>query len=247
MTHGATWRLGVIRVAVRSPLRPFLWAAAVLVVRHLWSPRPPGYCWLVDWRQFGRSLRQPLAFEEVDLFGARRTWQQRASEFALLIAAFSVLVAALTWPQVRHLDFVSDLGDPLFSIWRLDWVSHQIIRHPLALFDANIFYPERFTLTYSDAVIVPALMSAPLFWLGVHPVVVYNLLLLSGFVLSGVAMFLMVRALTGRVEAAAVAGAIFAVYPYRYEHYSHLELQMTMWAPLALWMLHRTLARGRLA
>jgi hypothetical protein len=59
-------------------------------------------------------------------------------------------------------------------------------------------------------------------------------------------MFLLVRALTGRADAGWIAGAIFALYPYRYEHYSHLELEMTMWMPLALLGLHRALARGRL-
>jgi hypothetical protein len=88
-------------------------------------------------------------------------------------------------------------------------------------------------------------MIAPLLWVGMHPVVAYNILLLSGFVFSGVTTFLLVRALTGRVDAAVVSGAIFALYPYRYEHYSHLELQMAMWMPLALWGLHRTLALGR--
>ena len=38
---------------------------------------------------------------------------------ALLVAGFSVLAVALTWPQVRHLDSVPDMGDPLFSIWRI--------------------------------------------------------------------------------------------------------------------------------
>ena len=76
---------------------------------------------------------------------------------------------------------------------------------------------------------------------------IYNLLLLSGFVLSGVTIFLLVRALTGRRDAAIVAGAIFALYPYRFEHYSHLELQMTMWMPLALLELHRTIAQGQIA
>ena len=145
---------------------------------------------------------------------------------------FSVLVVALTWPQARHLDSVPDIGDPLFSIWRIAWISHQIVRDPLRLFDGNMFYPERLTLTYSDSVIVPAMMGAPLFWIGVHPVLIYNLLLLSGFVFSGVTMFLLVRALTGRIDAAIVAGALFALYPYRYEHYPHLELEMTMWMPL---------------
>ena len=58
-------------------------------------------------------------------------------------------------------------------------------------------------------------------------------------------MFLLVRALTGRIDAALIGGTIFALYPYRFEHYSHLELQMTMWMPLALLGLHRTLAGGR--
>ena len=69
-------------------------------------------------------------------------------ELALLLLAFSALVAALTWPQVARLDSVSDHGDPLFSIWRIAWVSHQLPRNPLALFDANQFHPERLTLTY---------------------------------------------------------------------------------------------------
>ena len=94
--------------------------------------------------------------------------------------------------------------------------------------------------------LVPGLMAAPLLWSGVHPVVAYNILLLSSFVLSGVTMFLLVRALTGRVDAGLIAGTLFALYPYRFEHYSHLELLMTMWMPLALWGLHRTLSSGRL-
>ena len=146
----------------------------------------------------------------------------------------------------RQLDSVPDLGDPLFSIWRIAWISHQIVRNPLRLFDANMFYPEPLTLTYSDSLIVPGLMGAPLFWMGVHPVLVYNLLLLSAFVFSGVTMFLLVRALTGRVDAAMIAGAIFVLYPYRFEHYPHFALQMTMWMPLALWAMHRTMALGRL-
>lgn len=175
------------------------------------------------------------------MFGSRRS-----VEWASVTLGLALLVAAFTWPQIRYMNSVPDRGDPLFSIWRISWVNHQIVRNPLALFDANIFYPERLTLTYSDPVIVPALMSAPLFWLGVQKVHIYNLLFLSAFVLSGLTMYLLVRALTNRRAAAVVAAVVFVLYPYRFEHYSHLELQMTMWMPLALWGLHRTIADGRL-
>jgi hypothetical protein len=52
--------------------------------------------------------------------------------------------------------------------------------------------------------------------------------------------------LTGRIDAAMIGATVFVLYPYRYEHYPHLELLMTMWMPLLLWALHRAIARGRL-
>ena len=227
-TPGMEFQLGFVRLSMRSAWRPYLWALLSCSASATGSFRARHLDWL------SRRARGPLPFDERSLFGESLTWPQRLGRLALLVLGFSVLAVALTWPQVRHLDSVPDMGDPLFSIWRIAWVSHQIVRDPLRLFDGNMFYPERLTLTYSDSVIVPALMSAPLFWMGVHPVLTYNLLLLSGFVFSGVTMFLLVRALTGRIDAALIAGAIFALYPYRYEHYPHLELQMTMWMPLTL-------------
>ena len=244
---GLTLRIAGIRISMRTPWRPFLLAVIVLAIRNALVRQPPSFAWAIaPFRRFSlarllKEARDPLPLDERALFE-----KVTAREFALLLLGFSALTIALTWPQIIRLDSVADLGDPLFSIWRIAWVAHQLPRDPLALFNANQFHPERLTLTYSDSLIVPALMGAPLFWIGVHPVLVYNILLLSSFVLSGVAMFLLVRALTGRSDAAMIAATLFALYPYRFEHYSHLELLMTMWMPLALWGLHRALASGRL-
>jgi hypothetical protein len=246
-SNDLTLRIAGMRISLRTSWRPFLLAVIVLAVRNWLVRRPPSFAWLIapfrrsSLARLVKEARDPLPLDERALFG-----KPAAQEFALVVLGFSALTVALTWPQIIRLYSVADLGDPLFSIWRIAWISHQLPRNPLALFDANQFYPERLTLTYSDSLVVPALMSAPFFWIGMHPVVIYNLLLLSSFVLSGVAMFLLVRALTGRADAATIAGAIFALYPYRYEHYSHLELLMTMWMPLALLALHRALASGRL-
>ena len=147
-------------------------------------------------------------------------------------------VILLLHQQVRHLDYVPDLGDPLFSIWRVGWVNHQILNDPRHLFDTNIFYPERLTLTFSDPIVLPALTAAPALALGVHPLIVYNLLLLSGFWFSGIAVYLLVVRLTGSTRAAFVAGLVYACALYRFDHYSHLELQMMQWMPLGLLALH---------
>ena len=94
--------------------------------------------------------------------------------------------------------------------------------------------------------LVPSLTAAPLVWLGVPPLLVCNLLLLSGFACLGAAMFLLVWSLTRHVPAALLAGFVFAFLPYRFMHYAHLELQMAQWMPLCLWALHRTIRAGRL-
>ena len=94
--------------------------------------------------------------------------------------------------------------------------------------------------------LVPSLTVAPLVWLGMPPLLACNLLLLSGFALSGAAMFLLVWSLTRHIPAALLAGFVFAFLPYRFMHYAHLELQMAQWMPLCLWALHRTVNSGRL-
>lgn len=246
----AAWKIGAfrfdllgVRVSVSSAARPLAFAIGLLAIRLWLDRRSPSLL-----RRLRESARAPLPLGEAQLFGPFQgaSRAERWREFGLVLLAFVVLTALFTWPQVIRMNGVPDLGDPLFSIWRISWVNHQIWKDPAALFDTNIFYPERLTLAYSDPVIVPALIAAPLFWLGLPRVVAYNLLFLSSFVFSGVATYYVVRALTGRRDAAAIAGVVFALYPFRFEHYSHLELQMTMWMPLALWGVHRAMAAGRL-
>jgi len=177
------------------------------------------------------------------LSGAGKT----ARFLALTLALFVVLTAVMTWPQVlRMTDGVHDPGDPLMVTWVLGWVAHQLPRAPAHIFDANIFYPERNTLAYSEVLLVPGLFAAPLHWLGVGPILIYNLVLLSGFAISGVGVALLVRRLTGNAGAAILAGIIFAFPPYRMDHYAHLQLQQTQFIPLTLWGFHRLLDSGRL-
>ena len=152
----------------------------------------------------------------------------------------------MNFQQVLHLrDGVHDDGDPLLNAWALSWVAHQLPRAPAHLFDANIFYPERRTLAYSETLLLPAIVAAPLRWVGVGPIPVYNLVFLSGFAISGAGMALLVRTLTGSGAAGIVAGIIFAFLPFRIDHYAHMQLQQTQCLPFAMWAFHRLLRTGR--
>jgi len=155
---------------------------------------------------------------------------------SLLIA----LTALVTYPQFQHLsDGISDYGDPLYNAWALAWIAHAQIDPHDTLFNANIFFPETDTLALTETILFPATLVAPLSWGGAGPIVLYNVTLLLSFVLSGLTMFLLVRSLTSDRRGALVAAAAFAVTPIRFDQYSHVQLQLTYFMPLALYFLHR--------
>jgi len=162
-----------------------------------------------------------------------------------ILAGLCAVTTAMLWPQVRHMTSVPPHHDPLFSIWRLAWIAYQLPRHPLALFDGNIFYPEQHTLAYSDAIILPGAIGALFIWSGLPPVVVYNLLVWLSFATAAAAMFCLVFTLTKDALAGWCAALIFAFVPYRFAHYVHLELLWSCWIPLTFLALHRTLCGHR--
>ena len=161
------------------------------------------------------------------------------------ILLFTALATVMTWPQAAHLGTRAlDHQDVFFNMWRFGWFAHALATAPSRLLDGNIFYPETRTLTYSDAMPVESLLAAPLLWSGLPPVLVHNLMLLGGIVLSGAGVYLLARRLTGSAAAAVTAGIVFAFAPYRFEHYMHMELQWTVWTPWAFWALDRTIETG---
>jgi membrane protein YfhO len=169
----------------------------------------------------------------------------KPSEIAAVLLGLSVVTLTVLHQQAGDLYAVPDRGDPIFSIWRMAWVQHQLANDPRHLFDANIFYPLPATLTYSDSMVLPAVAAAPLAWAGMHPVVAYNLVLLAALILSGLSAYLLVRGLGCGRASAWIAAVSFTLCPFRINHLSHLELQMTMWMPLVLLAVHRILREGQ--
>jgi hypothetical protein len=165
---------------------------------------------------------------------------------ASVVAFFVILALVNTFPLILQPgSTIGEHGDAYFSIWRLAWVAHQLRADPIHLFDANIYYPHRDTLAYSDAMILPGVVLAPLNWMGADPLLLYNLTLIAAFVASGVCAYLLVRELTGSTPAGLLGGILFAFSGHRAEHFNHLELQFAFWMPLAVLVWHRAVARGR--
>ncbi len=171
------------------------------------------------------------------------------------LAAYLVLTLAATWPLARGLgrDVAWDLGDSVLVMWILAWNCEQIYRilggdfsRIAGFFDANIFNPAPLTLAYSDHLIAQAVQIFPVYLVSGNPILSYNLLFLSTFVLSGLGMFLLVRELTGNATAAFVAGLMFAFAPYRVPQSSHLQVLSSQWMPFVVYGLTRYFNSRRL-
>jgi hypothetical protein len=171
----------------------------------------------------------------------------RTRRGVLVTAIFAALAVIYSYPLAFDPSTTIGLhGDAFFSVWRLAWIAHQLVTDPRHLFDGNIFYPERGTFAYSDAILLPAIAVAPFNWIGVDPIALYNLTLLTAFVLNAVAAYVLVHHLTRSVPAGLLAGVIFAFSPYRFDHFDHLEMQFAFWIPLVILAWHKGIAGERL-
>jgi hypothetical protein len=176
---------------------------------------------------------------------------------SLVLLAYVLIAMVMTWPLMRHpgTRLASDLGDPAFNCWILQWTGGQVLAalsgnwHALAEYwNGNIFHPLPLTITYSEHLTPEMLQSLPIFAATGNAILTYNLLFLATFVLSGFAMYLLVRDLTGRPLAAFAAGLIYAYVPYRIDQLSHVQVLSSYWMPLALMGFRRFFAtRSRLA
>jgi hypothetical protein len=166
-----------------------------------------------------------------------------------LTPALCLLLAIVhTWPLATAPGTLSrnDNGDTQLNEWILAWVAHQLPIAPARLFDANIFYPARDTLAFSEPLIVPALMGAPMQWLGATPVLVFNVLLIAGFALTAWAGSALVESWTGERVAGLLAGSMFAFNTHTLTRLAHIQGIHAWGLPLALLSADRIITRALL-
>jgi hypothetical protein len=161
-------------------------------------------------------------------------------------AALAAVAILITWPLTPQIarSLPGDYGDPVFVTWVMAWVNGTLLGGSLEGFwTANIFFPERNTLAFSEHFIAQSVMVLPIQWLTGNLILSYNVAFLLTFVLTGLGTYLLTRALTGSDAAGYVAAFIAAFNQYRlvYE-VTHLHTLSIHWFPFALYALHRYFA-----
>ena len=171
-----------------------------------------------------------------------------ASWLLTSLGFFVALAVVHTWPLASAPGVLSrnDVADTVLHEWILAWVAHQLITDPLRLFDANIFYPERYTLAYSDHLIVQSVMGAPLTWAGFSPVLVHNVVLIAGYALTGWTTAFVVARWTANRPAGLLSGSLVAFSAFTLTRLPQIQDLHLEFFPLVLLALDRLLTNGRL-
>ncbi|MGN6182098.1 MAG: hypothetical protein ACTHQM_00405 [Thermoanaerobaculia bacterium] len=154
------------------------------------------------------------------------------------LAIFIALSIANTWPLAANLSrAVSDPGDPLINAWILDWDWYATLHQPLSLFHANVFYPAKYALAFSENLYGLAMLTFPLRAIGIAPLTTYNLAMLAGFAFCGFAAYLLCFRLTRSFAAGLAGGVFYAFVPFRFVHLAHLQHVWGGWLPMLLFAL----------
>ena len=160
---------------------------------------------------------------------------------AIIALAYAAVTAGMVSQLVNYsaLTTASYPGDARLIVWTLAWDNHAVLDW-LPLFDANIFYPAPHSLAFNEHLFGVSLFTLPFYAATRNPVLAYNVVWLSSFVLNGIAMHALLHRYTRR-DLAAFAGALvytFSYYKMLHAH-GHLHLVWTWLLPLSVLALHR--------
>jgi hypothetical protein len=171
----------------------------------------------------------------------------RSERLRALAACYLAVTILLAYPLSVHpaSRVLADAPDTHLYLWTLMWDAHAFLHQPLGIFDANIFYPERHTLAYSENLIGSAFFAAPVLWVTGNPVLAMNVLLLLSTVLCGLGAYLLARRTGVGGPGAALAGIVFAFAPPRFLRLDQVHLATLQWMPFSLAFLHAYFGGGR--
>jgi hypothetical protein len=207
--------------------------------------RPAGY-WLSlilragSFGRFAQPVARPRNQAEPVPPAGRSSLLGGALAAALYGAAGLVYLRPIWRVYPDHL--TPDDADPLLAVYVLKWVGHQARLGFPDLWNANVFYPAKGALAYSEHFLLPGLALSL-----VHNTVAgHNLLVFLSFVLVGLAVRQVLLASGCSSFAALLGGALYAFSPYRLSQVNHLAILLSPAIPLTLWSFDRLLAEPRL-
>jgi hypothetical protein len=179
----------------------------------------------------------------------RASSRRAVLEYLSVATLYGALAVWFTWPMARTATTAIGghrvlLADDYHFLWLLQWVARALVSAPSTLFDGNVMHPMPRVVAGADHL----LGDQPIFGLVLagsgNPVLAFNALVLTSFVLCGTTMYLLIRRWTGSRVAALTAGLAFAFLPWRVD-IARVRLLQQYYYPLIVLLVDRAAVSGR--
>jgi hypothetical protein len=146
---------------------------------------------------------------------------------------YSLVTISFFYAVIPHLStrLIGPPGDNMQHLWDI-WWARTALHHRLDFLHAtSIYWPGGFNLLFHPFstynLLVASTVARPL-----PPVLAYNLLILSTFVLAGLGAFLLIRHFVNNTAAALLGGFVFAFSPTHFAHALHqIEIASLQFIP----------------
>ena len=132
----------------------------------------------------------------------------------------------------------ADPYDPVLNATVL-WWNAVVMPFTPAWWTPPFFYPSRDIAAFTENLAGLGPIATPIFWITRDAILTYNLTWFLTWPLSAIGAYVLARKVTGRFDAALVAGIAFGFAPYRLTQIGHIQVLAAFWLPLALAALHQ--------
>ena len=155
--------------------------------------------------------------------------------FTLAFIIFLISSVYITYPLIFHLgDLVTGYGDQYLISWIMNWNIHQLFINPLDLFNANIYYPYKNSLAFSETFLTSSVLSIIPMWLLKEPIVTVNFTLISSIFMVGFFTFILSFYLTKNFWASLISGLLIIFSPVFLDKKTHIQMLSIQWIPLSI-------------
>jgi len=156
-----------------------------------------------------------------------------------ILAIYLALAAVYTHPllQLSTTHIANDPYDPILNASIL-WWNATTLPFSQAWWNPPYFYPGQGISAFTENLAGVSVIASPVYWLTHNPLAAYNIAFFLTWPLSAFSVYLVVRFLTRRRDAAFLAGVAFGFTPYRMAEMGHIQMLSSYWLPVGLVAMH---------
>ncbi len=195
-----------------------------------------------DGAQHGQHSAEASHGSERNVSAAARLLASKIRpKHCISIVVYLLLALIVFAPITAHMSSLAPGtgGDTYQNLWGLWWVPYATFKlHTSIWFTNLLFWPVGTNLAYQTMAPIGAILTSPFQAISVP--FAYNVLFFTGFVLSGIAMFILADYITGNQYASFFAGLVFAFSSFHVaQALGHIDWMNIEWVPLALYFFIR--------